>query len=1143
MMMASRPGQQGPPLAANTFFKLITFNMMKRTDLSGLPTLLRDIQPHIVFLQEVLPSTSLQTVAGPLGYQVWTSTAAKPSTRTIAVLSRLPNTQVEEEEPGYIQEVTIGDFSFLHFHLPAAGRELLRKVRPRLRKPLPPILIGDFNCVIDPQDVQGATYYANKYSVELDQIVQEHSYCDAYRVLFPATVRYSWHRRGFAASRLDRAYLPALLEDRPRVARYIATTSDHHAFYLMLEAAGLPLLPADHGRPGAAGNASYYWKLNTSALQEEDFQYLFAETWAGIVSAQPEDPLQAGDWWEEDAKPAIRDFLQSFSKECAARKFQSRRYFTKALEQALLTENWEVVENCRRDMKAIDQWIAAGVAARTKQPVVEGEEAGVFHAAMEGRGGKSSGLQAVRKVTGEILREPAAVEEEVFSFYEAIFQGRHRAAVAAGDPQDSGQSFQPDETLFPAFLQDLPSLSPEVSGQLEQAFTLSELQAAIEDSQNGKSPGIDGIPYEFYKVTFALVGRPLLAALNAMLATGRLGASLRKGVVRLLPKVAGIPKVTQLRPITLLTTDYKLLTKMLVARLLRVLPDLLLATQLCSVKGRSIFDGAAAILSTAAFLEQHQLPGFLVSFDFFHGFDRVSLQWVDKVLEAMGFGQVLRQWIVTLHSDAVATFMLANLSPELQVRFSIRQGDPLALVLFVVQMEPYLVRLEKLLKGVYVGQIREASLGYVDDLHGLGRHLGDLQVLDEVTRDFEAVSGQILNRSCKSTIMGLGEWAGRHDWPLPWLQSVEVQKVYGVMVTPSFEQTVAKSWDRVAKGIEATLRMWDTRHLATLQQRSRALEMFAFSKAWYLAQILPLPQVTATKLERAARAFLWRGRFEHLAWDEIHGRLHEGGLAVSNVMARGQALLAKQACHRLAGGGRPSRHLAYWIGLKVQRALPEVGEELDLGRGPHAEQLPDQYQDLADLLLEVADLDCVQHLNLGWVKARLVYRAFMETPPPPKVQAKFPDIPWKIAWSRLATTGLPVEAVDVAFSAIHNILPLNTRMHKFKKLPSPACNRCGAANEDTLHFFTACPRVVAVWEQLHHRVATILGGPVDDRRLLMMAWPGLSMEDRHISLAIVCYIQLAWEAKDEPGDLVYGQLLAKVEAVAAIRPLRSIFSM
>ena len=45
---------------------------------------------------------------------------------------------------------------------------------------------------------------------------------------------------------------------------------------------------------------------------------------------------------------------------------------------------------------------------------------------------------------------------------------------------------------------------------------------------------------------------------------------------------------SQLRPITLLNTDYKLLTKMFVARLLPLLPSVLQATQLCSIRGRSI---------------------------------------------------------------------------------------------------------------------------------------------------------------------------------------------------------------------------------------------------------------------------------------------------------------------------------------------------------------------------------------------------------------------------------------------------------------------------------------------------------------------------------------------------------------------------
>jgi hypothetical protein len=62
--------------------------------------------------------------------------------------------------------------------------------------------------------------------------------------------------------------------------------------------------------------------------------------------------------------------------------------------------------------------------------------------------------------------------------------------------------------------------------------------------------------YEFYKATFGMVGLPLLDGLNAMLNRGLLSPSLRIGVVRLLHKVPGVPMASQLRPITLLNTDY-----------------------------------------------------------------------------------------------------------------------------------------------------------------------------------------------------------------------------------------------------------------------------------------------------------------------------------------------------------------------------------------------------------------------------------------------------------------------------------------------------------------------------------------------------------------------------------------------------------
>jgi hypothetical protein len=202
------------------------------------------------------------------------------------------------------------------------------------------------------------------------------------------------------------------------------------------------------------------------------------------------------------------------------------------------------------------------------------------------------------------------------------------------------------------FLDGLPRLSPAQRDSLEVPFSLPELAAAVQEAAPDKSPGLDGLSYEFYCTTPPLVGPPLLSALNAMLSDGLLTLFLHRGVVCLLPKVPSVPTAAQLRPITLLAVDYKLLTKMLVARLLHVLPDVLKASQLCSVRGCSIFDGAAAILSVAEYLHRRNLPGFLLSLDFFHAFDRVSLQWLDWVLEAMGFGLILRQWVATLHHRA-----------------------------------------------------------------------------------------------------------------------------------------------------------------------------------------------------------------------------------------------------------------------------------------------------------------------------------------------------------------------------------------------------------------------------------------------------------------------------------------------------------
>jgi hypothetical protein len=253
------------------------------------------------------------------------------------------------------------------------------------------------------------------------------------------------------------------------------------------------------------------------------------------------------------------------------------------------------------------------------------------------------------------------VEAEVIRYFDTLFQGRHTATSEQPEPFDSSKPFQLQFNNFDTFTPAMPTASEFQKEEMELPVNVTELEAAAATAATGKTPGLDGLPYEFYKVVMPLMGQHLTNALNTMLERGLLTASLRAGAVRLIPKVSGAPTVAQLIPlipITLLACDYKLLTKVFVARLIPLLPTVLTTSQLCSVQGRSIFDGCTAILSAVEACNRDQRPGDLFNMNFFHAYDRVCLEYVDKVLPKMNFGPVFRATVATLQRGATACFLL-----------------------------------------------------------------------------------------------------------------------------------------------------------------------------------------------------------------------------------------------------------------------------------------------------------------------------------------------------------------------------------------------------------------------------------------------------------------------------------------------------
>ena len=1005
-----------------------------------------------------------------------------------------------------MQSVKVGGHSFLHLHLPNDYRHNRQTIQdviiPHIVTSLPslPFLVGDFNSVILPDDAEAN--FANRYNPRLAALVAAYQYGDAYTLLHPLPA-FTFHKKNFSSSRLDRAYVPPTLCGRVKVVRHVPGLSDHQALLVQLEGSLLDVV-----RPPPAARASY-WVANASIFSEPDFLPTFCRMWAGLVQSRPPaaDPAL---WWEETAKPACRAACQAFSKLVAHRRRETVYLSLCALQIALEARDWAAVATLRSRLRESEALRRRGAQIRSRRAFLAGDEDDLFAAAAEAA--RPHTPLRVRADDGRILTDQDEVEVVITDYFQALFHGRHVATADRPEPHDSGRPFVPDFAEFRYFTRALPSLDGFQRESLELPFNLPELTAAVAGAAGGRSPGLDGLTYEFYSAVLPVIGVQLLEALNVMLEQGRLTPSLRQGVVRLIPKVAGVPTAAQFRPITLLACDYKLLTKMFVNRLLVVLPTILVTGQLCSVRGRSIHDGILQLSSVVEALRRRRRPGFLLNLDLFHAYDRVCLSYVDRVLAVMNFGPTFRDWVAALHRDAAASFLLHRITPSFPITFSIRQGDPLAMLLFNIQLEPLLSTLHRILPGVPIGNATEAVLAYVDDVDVVGTTEVELLLVDDTVAAFEAMSGAILNRTRKSAILGLGTWSGRRDWPLPWLAAPPTLKVFGVTFNTSYQLTVAASWADTVQRALAALTEWTRRHLPTIRLRRDALEVFVFSRLWFLAQAFTLPQRVARDVTTAAGTFLWRGLgfgLERLAWQELHRPLAEGGLAVSCIFSRGQALLAKQMCWMVGQGGPPADHLAFWLGGQLADLLPE----LEPPPGAVIFQPPIYLQSVVPLLREVLTYGPVDPAALPYASAKEIYATFMDSTPPPKIESRFPLLPWPTVWARLWRPGIPAVEADLAFRAIHSILPLRARTGHFDRAGGGQdCRLCPGRPETVLHFFALCDRAAEVWPRLYRYLAAAIPVIPTDQELLLLAFePGPRDDD--ISAVVIAYLSFWWAGR------------------------------
>ena len=225
---------------------------------------------------------------------------------------------------------------------------------------------------------------------------------------------------------------------------------------------------------------------------------------------------------------------------------------------------------------------------------------------------------------------------------------------------------------------------------------------------------------EFYNKFFYLFGPKLIDYYNCAFVWGRLTLSQRQALITLLCKNFDLLMLlTQWRPISLLTIDYKIISKVMSLRLLNIIHS----NHKCSVEGRSMHEGCHLIRNIIDYVNDRPNMGLaILNLDIKKAFDTISHDYIWKVLGAYEFGTQFQQWLKFWYKDIDAKVIVhGHFTQSFPIDRGVRQGCSLSPLLYVLCVEPLanVIRNDPFIKGAFLhggGQVKLCQ--YADDITG-----------------------------------------------------------------------------------------------------------------------------------------------------------------------------------------------------------------------------------------------------------------------------------------------------------------------------------------------------------------------------------------------------------------------------------------
>ncbi|GJY50398.1 RNA-directed DNA polymerase, eukaryota [Tanacetum coccineum] len=516
---------------------------------------------------------------------------------------------------------------------------------------------------------------------------------------------------------------------------------------------------------------------------------------------------------------------------------------------------------------------------------IEGDEnSKYFHGIIN----KKRSLLAIRGVLvdGDWCIDPGKVKDVFMQHFAARFK-------------------KPNSTRFKLNFVFPNRLSDEQVENMDQLISRDEIKSAVWSCGENKSPGPDGYTFEFFRRYWNFIGPDLCSAVECFFDKGSFPMGNNASFIALIPKVPDAKYVTDYRPISLIGSVYKVITKVLANRLATVVSDLVSDTQSAFVANRQILDGPFILNEVLTWCKRKRKQAMIFKVYFAKAYDSVRWDYLMEVLQAFGFGPNWCKWVWGTLSSAMAS-VLINGSPSKEFAFyrGLKQGDPLAPFLFILVMESLHLSFTRTVnEGLFTGlQLNESMTlshhFYADDVVFIGEWSdSNMENIVIILKSFFLASGLKINIQ-KSHIMGVGVADGLIHQAASLIGCAIMKTPFrylGVLVGNNSLRCSA--WSDTIHKLRSRLSKWKVKTLS-VGGRLTLLKSVLGASPIYNLSIYKAPITVLKEMERI-RSNFFKGadyndrKISWVSWDKVLASKKVGGLGVSSYYALNRALILK----------------------------------------------------------------------------------------------------------------------------------------------------------------------------------------------------------------------------------------------------------